>query len=126
MSSLPEEPCANFTQNGLSDLAILWGQYNISEKQIFRKTYGDITSLISVPVEEPVLRAALRFWDPSYRCFTFGKEDLIPTVEEYSVLRGLDLRFPDKAYNKKPNSGYRKVLAKILKGKPRVIDTYLI
>ena len=126
ISSLPEEPCANFTQNGLSDLATLWGQYSISEKQIFRKTYGNIASLISVPVEEPVLKAALRFWDPSYRCFTYGKEDLVPTIEEYSVLIGLDLQFPDKAYNKKPNSGYRKVLAKILKVKPRVIDTYLI
>ena len=39
---------------------------------------------------------------------------------------GLDLQFPYKAYNKKPNFGYRKMLAKILKVKPRVIDTYLI
>ena len=39
---------------------------------------------------------------------------------------GLDLQFPDKAYNKKPNFRYRKVLAKILKVKPRMIDTYLI
>ena len=61
VSSLPEEPCANFTQNGLSDLATLWGQYSISEKQTFRKTYGDIASLISVPLEEPLLRATLRF-----------------------------------------------------------------
>ena len=90
------------------------------------KNLGDIASLISVPVKEPVLKTALRFWDPSYRCFTFGKEDLVPTIEEYSVLIGLDIRFLDKAYNKKPNSGYRKVLAKILKVKPRVIDTYLI
>ena len=107
-------------------MATLWGQYSISEKQTFRKTYGDIASLISIPVKEPVLKVALRFWDPSYRCFTFDKEDLVPTIEEYSVLIGLDIRFLDKAYNKKPNSGYRKVLAKILKVKPRVIDTYLI
>ena len=91
VSSLPEEPCSNFTQNGLSDLATLLGQYSISEKQTFRKTYGDIASLISVLVEEPVLRATLKFWDPSYRCFTFDKEDLIPTIEEYSVLISLDL-----------------------------------
>ena len=61
VSSLPEEPCVNFTQSGLSDLATLWGQYSTSEKQTFRKTYGNIASLISVPVEEPVLKAALRF-----------------------------------------------------------------
>ena len=55
VSSLPKELCANFTQNGLSDLATLWGQYSISKKQTFRKTYGDIASLISVSVEELVL-----------------------------------------------------------------------
>ena len=93
---------------------------------MFRKTYGDIASLISIPIEEPVLRAALRFWDPSYQCFTFGKEDLVPTIEKYSVLMGLDLQFLDKAYNKKPKVGCRKVLAKILKVKPKVVDTYLV
>ena len=51
---------------------------------------------------------------------------MVRTIEEYSILIGLDLQFPDKAYNKKPNSGYQKVLAKILKVKPWVIDTYLI
>ena len=51
------------------------------EKQKFRKTYDDIASLISVAIEELVFRVALRFWDLSYRCFTFGKEDLVPTVE---------------------------------------------
>ena len=43
---------------------------------------------------------------------------MVLTIEEYSVLIGLDLQFPDKAYNKKPNFRYRKVLAKILKVKP--------
>ena len=43
---------------------------------------------------------------------------MIPTIEEYSVLIGLDLQFSDKAYNKKPKAGCRKVLAKILKVNP--------
>ena len=74
---------------------------------MFRKTYGDVASLMSVPIEEPVLRAALRFWDLSYRYFTFGKEDLVPTIEEYSVLIGLDLQYH-------------------LKVKPQMVDTYLV
>ena len=126
MSSLPKKPYIDFTQNCLSDLATLWGQFSIFEKQMFRKTYGDITSLISIPIEEPVLRATLRFWDPSYRCFTFGKEDLVSTIEEYSVLIGIDLQYPNKAYNRNPKVGCRKVLAKILKVKPQLIDTYLV
>ena len=55
MSSLSEEPYTDLTQNSLSDLAILWGQFSIPEKKTFRETYGDIASLISVRVEEPLL-----------------------------------------------------------------------
>ena len=38
----------DLTQNSLSDLAILWGQFSISKKKKFCETYGDIDSLISV------------------------------------------------------------------------------
>ena len=61
VSSLPGEPYTEFTQSFLSDLATLWGQFGMSEKQKFCEIYGDIASLISVPIEEPVFRAALRF-----------------------------------------------------------------
>ena len=111
VSSLPKEPYIDFTQNRLSDLATLWEQFGISKKKKFYETYGDISSLISVPIEEPLLQVAMRFWDPSYRCFTFGKNDLVPTVEEYSVLIGVELQHPDKVYNQKPREGWRKALA---------------
>ena len=91
VSSLLEESYADFTQNHLSDLATLWGQFDTSEKKNFREIYYDITSFILVPFEEPILRATLRFWDPFYRCFTLGKEDLVLTIEEYSILIGVDL-----------------------------------
>ena len=126
VSSLPREPYTDLIQNCLSDLATIWGQFDISEKKKFRETYGDITSLISVPIEEPVLRAALRFWDPSYRCITFCKKDLVSTIEEYSVLIGVNLQCPNKVYNKKPRAGYQKVLAKILKVKPQILNTYMV
>ena len=126
MSSLPEEPYMDFTQNCLSDLTTLWGQFGTSERPKFRESYVDIASLISVPLEKPVLRASLRFWDPSYCCFTFGKEDLVLTIEEYLVLIGIDLQHSDKVYNKNRRAGCRKVLVKILKVKPQVIDTYLV
>ena len=94
VSSLPEEPYTDLTQNHLSDLTTLWEQFGISKKKRFRETYGDIASLISVPTKEPLLRAAIRFWDPSYKCFTFGKNDLVPTIEEYSILISVELRHP--------------------------------
>ena len=39
---------------------------------------------------------------------------------------GIDLQSPNKVYNRKPRSGCRKVLAKILKVNPQMIDTYLV
>ncbi|MBA0607259.1 hypothetical protein Godav_019591 [Gossypium davidsonii] len=44
--------------------------------------------------------ALAQYWNPAYSCFTFGKVDLVPTVEEYTAL----LRCPrfqvDKAYSR--------------------------
>ena len=82
-------------------MVTLWGQFSTSEKKKFREIYGDITSLISMPVEEPLLRTAMRFYDPSYKCFTFGKNDLVSTVEEYSVLIRVELQHLEKVYNQK-------------------------
>ena len=79
-----------------------------------------------MPVEEPVLLATMRFWDPSYRYFTFGKNDLVPTIEEYSVLLGVELQHLDKVYNQKLRVGWRKTLVQILKVQPQIIDTYLV
>ncbi|MFQ6636714.1 hypothetical protein Gotur_012471 [Gossypium turneri] len=28
----------------------------------------------------------VRFWDPTYRCFTFNEVDMVPTIKEYSTL----------------------------------------
>ena len=96
VSLLPEEPYTDFTQHRLFDLAALWEQFGISAKKRFRETYGDIASLIAMLVEEPLLRATMRFWDPSYRCFAFGKNDLVSTIEEYSILIGQSSSIPTK------------------------------
>ena len=69
---------------------------------------------------------SIEILEPSYQCFTFSKKDLVSTIEKYSVMIGVDLQHSDKVYNKKPKSGYQKMLAKILKVKPQMIDTYLV
>ncbi|MBA0672033.1 hypothetical protein Goklo_024785, partial [Gossypium klotzschianum] len=39
-------------------------------------------------------------WNPAYSCFTFGKVDLVPTIEEYTALLRC-LRFQiNKAYSR--------------------------
>ncbi|MBA0731672.1 hypothetical protein Golax_022711 [Gossypium laxum] len=51
-------------------------------------------------VDKHLFRALAQYWNLAYSCFTFGKVDLVPTVEEYTTL----LRCPriqvDKAYSR--------------------------
>ncbi|MFQ6660404.1 hypothetical protein Gotur_028940 [Gossypium turneri] len=37
-------------------------------------------------VDKRLFRALTQFWNTAYSCFTFGKVDIVPTVEEYMVL----------------------------------------
>ena len=71
------------------------------QRRNFFERHGDIASFILVPIKETMLQAAMRFWDLSYQCVTFGKEDLVLVIEEYSIMLGVDLQHPDKVYNKK-------------------------
>ncbi|MBA0636063.1 hypothetical protein Godav_005293 [Gossypium davidsonii] len=54
-------------------------------------------------VDERLFRAFAQYWDPVYGCFTFGRVDLVPTIEEYTIL----LRCPkiqvDKVYSRAVN-----------------------
>ncbi|MBA0648097.1 hypothetical protein Goklo_015883 [Gossypium klotzschianum] len=62
---------------------------------------GDsLTEGYVIKVDKHLFRALAQFLNPAYSCFTFGKVDLVPTVEEYMTL----LQFPknqiDKAYSR--------------------------
>ncbi|MFQ6654392.1 hypothetical protein Gotur_025404, partial [Gossypium turneri] len=54
-------------QNNLQELKKIWDQWdNEVDKRLFR--------------------ALAQFWNPAYSCFTLGKVDLVPTIEEYMAL----------------------------------------
>ena len=91
MSSLLEKVHIDLAQNRLTELAGMWELVSGPNKRRFYDQYGQIASLITIKVDEPLVRAAIQFWDPSYRCFTFNREDLVPTPEEYSMLIRLNL-----------------------------------
>ena len=63
----------------------------------------------------PFLKAAVQFWDPSYKGFSFNKKDLTPTIEEYSILLGINLQYPDKMYNRASKITLVSKLFKIIK-----------
>ncbi|PPD69132.1 hypothetical protein GOBAR_DD33987 [Gossypium barbadense] len=67
----------------------VWDQWDVETKQLFYCNYGDLPYLLSVKVDKYLFRAIAQFWNPAYCCFTFGKVDLTPTVEDYSPLEEL-------------------------------------
>jgi hypothetical protein len=58
----------------------------LADEAEFTKIYGRILHLLKVPVLPLSIKALIHFWDPDYRCFVFGNIDMVPTIEEYSVL----------------------------------------
>ncbi|MBA0786384.1 hypothetical protein Gotri_025766, partial [Gossypium trilobum] len=85
-------------QNSLQELKEIWDQWNDEIKQLFYSNYGDLPYFLDVKVDKHLFQALAQYWNPAYSCFTFGKIDLVPTIEEYTTL----LRCPriqvDKAY----------------------------
>ncbi|MBA0706120.1 hypothetical protein Golax_018254 [Gossypium laxum] len=50
-----------------------------------------------------MFRALAQFWNSAYSCFTFGEVDLVPTIEEYTVLLRCPRIQADKIYSKVVN-----------------------
>ncbi|KAG8485412.1 hypothetical protein CXB51_021213 [Gossypium anomalum] len=86
IANLPEYVTVNVRQNNLEDLVWIWNQWDPDTRGIFTKRYGDIANLIAVNIDERLIQAMVRFWDPAYQCFTFNQEDMTPTIEEYVAL----------------------------------------
>ncbi|MBA0746475.1 hypothetical protein Gogos_008994 [Gossypium gossypioides] len=42
--------------------------------------------MLDMKVDKRLFRALTQFWNAAYSCFTFGKVDLVPTVEKYMAL----------------------------------------
>ncbi|MFQ6652195.1 hypothetical protein Gotur_024177 [Gossypium turneri] len=91
------------TQNNLQDLKEIWDQWNNEMKQLFYSNYGDLPYLLDIKVDKHLFRALTQYWNPTYSCFTFGKVDLVPTVEEYMTLLQCPKVQVDKAYSRAAN-----------------------
>ncbi|MBA0673526.1 hypothetical protein Goklo_024803, partial [Gossypium klotzschianum] len=60
----------------------------------------DLPYLLSVKADKYLFRAFAQFWNPAYSCFTFGKVDLVPTMEEFTTLLQCLKIQVDKAYSR--------------------------
>ncbi|KAG8479568.1 hypothetical protein CXB51_029346 [Gossypium anomalum] len=102
IANLPEHVTVNVRQNNLEDLVRIWNQWDSDTNGIFTERYGDIANLIAINVDERLIQAMIRFWDPAYQCFTFNQEDMTPTIEEYAALLRIDNVHFYKIYVKEP------------------------
>ena len=82
----------------LQELKTFWEGWTVERKKSFTTKYGDISLLLPIEVDEQLLKVIILFWDSSYRCFTFNREDLIPTVEEYVALLRISPSNSDKVF----------------------------
>lgn len=64
----------------------IWACWDEGTKQLFYQSYGDISYLLDIKVDKHLFRVMVQFWNSAYKCFTFGKVDLVSTVEEYTTL----------------------------------------
>ncbi|KAG8500235.1 hypothetical protein CXB51_004472 [Gossypium anomalum] len=123
VANLPEHLTVNVRQNSLEDLARVWNQWDSDTRGIFTERYGDIAHLITIRVDEQLIQAMVRFWDPAYQCFTFNQEDMTPTIKEYAALLRIDNVQFGKIYVKepKPMTFKKKLAEKQIKKKNETI-----
>ena len=48
----------------------------------FLRKYGRFVEIAKVEVLHPAVRVLVNFWDPDYRCFSFGSINLCLTMKE--------------------------------------------
>ncbi|KAG8486217.1 hypothetical protein CXB51_019612 [Gossypium anomalum] len=93
----------SMTQNNFQELKEIWVQWGDEIKQLFYCNYGDLPYLLDIKVDKHLFRALAQFWNPNYSCFTFGKVDLVPTVEENTTLLHCPKIRADKVYSRATN-----------------------
>ena len=76
----------------------VWKDWNAKKQKAFSAQYEDITLLLPIQVDEQLIKAFMPFWDPSYRCFTFNQEDMVPIVEEYIALLQIETSNPNEVF----------------------------
>ncbi|KAL4269572.1 hypothetical protein GQ457_HM000090 [Hibiscus cannabinus] len=66
-------------QNNFRELKEIRAQWDDNLKRDFYQSYGDITYLLDVKVEKPLIKALAQRWNVAYSCFTIGEEDKVYT-----------------------------------------------
>ncbi|KAE8736046.1 ubiquitin-like-specific protease ESD4-like [Hibiscus syriacus] len=87
-------------RNDMQDLRGIWESWDSNKKFQFYQTYGDIPYLLYVEVDDDLLRALIQLWNPGYNYFTLNKEDLVPTIEEYTTFLHIEGALENPIYSR--------------------------
>ncbi|MFQ6653649.1 hypothetical protein Gotur_024935, partial [Gossypium turneri] len=79
-------------------------EWNDEDRHLFYSNYGDLPHLLDIKINKHLFRVLTQFWNPTYSCFTFGKVDLVPTIEEYMAFLWCSKIQVDRAYSRAVNS----------------------
>ncbi|XVF69391.1 hypothetical protein PTKIN_Ptkin11bG0077900 [Pterospermum kingtungense] len=125
-SKAPRERKLGLRQNDLTELIRAWVRMSEAEQNDFKEKYGHIADLLLVHVDKNILKETFEFWDPSYCCFSFQNIYLTPTLEEYSVLMGFELKHLMKVYVRQNSfKPWIDKLSKILRVRTEDIEGYV-
>ncbi|KAG8497791.1 hypothetical protein CXB51_007130 [Gossypium anomalum] len=100
VSELLDFTRVSVTQNNFQEMKEIWAQWDDEVKRLFYCHYGDLPYLLDVKIDERLFRALVQYWNSAYSCFTFGKVDLVPTIEEYTALIRCPKIQVDRIYSK--------------------------
>ncbi|KAG8482574.1 hypothetical protein CXB51_024019 [Gossypium anomalum] len=103
VSELLDFTRVSVTQNNLQEMKEIWAQWDDEAKRLFYCHYGDLPYLLDVKIDERLFRALVQYWNSAYSYFTFGKVDLVPTIEEYTALIRCPKIQVDRIYSKAAN-----------------------
>ncbi|XP_056174641.1 uncharacterized protein LOC115667685 [Syzygium oleosum] len=73
------------------ELRAWWNLLSPTNRKLVEGHIGRLLPLLEVKVRTGLVRALAHFWCPETSTFIFGKHELTPTLEEYSVLIGKPL-----------------------------------
>ncbi|MBA0750737.1 hypothetical protein Gogos_002127 [Gossypium gossypioides] len=82
----------DYRRNFRDELKGIWQSWDEAKKTHFWDKYGDVAQLLFVKSDDALLKAMVRFWDPTYMCFTFNEVDMVLTIEEHSTILHYDFR----------------------------------
>src|ERR1043165_7579825 len=91
-SGRKNNPHINFKIPNTQMLLRLRGKVKHAQLNNFHARYGWILELLDIDTDHNALKALVKFFDPSLRCFTFQDFQMVPTIEEFERLLNWPLK----------------------------------